>query len=444
MSNALAIGAVTAVLKDLLNNGLIEHDLASAVGAVTVSTRAPDLVPTGATDPAQLMLFLYRVSQNQGWQNSALPSRNDRGERVSSPPLALDLHYLLIAHGAAEFQAEILLGYAMQLLHENPVLGRDSIRRALALPAPVSGSVLPPAFQALAAADLADQFENIRVTPEPLGLEELAKIWPAIQGHYRVTTGYHVSTVLIESQKSARAALPVRKPMLYVLPFVRPTIESVAADVALGAEARLTAASTLLIRGADLRGPITSVRVGEAIAPPSVLDISEREIKLPLGGLAGLRAGATGAQVVHDVPMGEPVMPHHGVESNVVAFVLHPLVSGTPTLTAGESTTEDGVTFFSPTITVAFNPRVGRKQRVTLLLNEQNPPTDRPARAYSFGAPPDNGITDPAQPDAASIAFAARRVAGGSYLVRVTVDGAESPLGTDGAGRYNTPLAAIP
>ena len=32
MSNALAIAAVTAVLKDLLNNGLIGHDLASAVG----------------------------------------------------------------------------------------------------------------------------------------------------------------------------------------------------------------------------------------------------------------------------------------------------------------------------------------------------------------------------------------------------------------------------
>lgn len=438
MSNALAIGAVSAVLKDLLNNGVIEHDLASAVGAVNISTRAPDLVPTGANDPAQLVLFLYRVNQNQGWRNSNLPSRNDRGERTSNPPLALDLHYLLIAHGAAEFQAEILLGYAMQLLHENPVLGRDAIRRALALPAPISGSVLPPAFQALAAADLADQFEAIRVTPEPLALEELAKIWPAIQGHYRLTTAYHVSTVLIESQKSARSALPVRKPKLYVLPFVRPTIESVAADVALGADIRLTAGSTLLIRGADLRGPITRVRVGEALAPPPTLDISERQIKLPLLGLAGLRAGATGAQVVHDVPMGEPETAHRGTESNVVAFVLHPLVNGAPALSAVESTSENGVSFVSAITTVTFNPPVGRNQRVQVLLNELNP-VGSVARAYSFGAPSNNGIANPDQPETTTVGFPVRRVVAGTYLVRVVVDGAESPLASDGSGNYNQP-----
>lgn len=444
MSNALAIGAVSAVLKDLLNNGLIEHDLASAVGAVSVTARAPDLVPMGASDPAQLVLFLYRVSENQGWRNNMLPSRNDRGERISNPPLALDLHYLLIAHGALEFQAEILLGYAMQLMHENPVLGRDSIRRALALPSPVSGSVLPPAFQALAAADLADQFESLRITPEPLALEELSKIWPAFMANYRLTTGYQVSVVLIESQKSTRAALPVRTSKLYILPFVRPTIESVAADVPPSADQRITAASTLLIRGADLRGPITHVRVGEALVTPPASNISGAEIRMPLTGLSGLRAGATGAQVVHDVPMGEPEVPHRGTESNVVAFVLHPTITGTPATTPGGSVNEGGTTYFSPTITPTISPRVERKQRVTLLLNEFNPPDTRAARAYSFAAPQNNGIADPDQPDTSSIAFQARRIEGGTYLVRVVIDGAESLLATDGSGVYNQPQVTIP
>ena len=40
MSSPLAIAAVTAVLKDLLNNGLIDHDLASTVGGVRVTAQA--------------------------------------------------------------------------------------------------------------------------------------------------------------------------------------------------------------------------------------------------------------------------------------------------------------------------------------------------------------------------------------------------------------------
>jgi hypothetical protein len=45
MGNALAIAAVTAVLKDLLNNGLIDHNITGAVGGnVTVSALPPDRV----------------------------------------------------------------------------------------------------------------------------------------------------------------------------------------------------------------------------------------------------------------------------------------------------------------------------------------------------------------------------------------------------------------
>ena len=71
-----------------------------------------------------------------------------------APPLALDLHYIITAYGRADFQAEILLGYAMHLLHERPMLDREAIRRALD-PSPLDVSMLPPTFQVLAASDLA-------------------------------------------------------------------------------------------------------------------------------------------------------------------------------------------------------------------------------------------------------------------------------------------------
>ena len=70
------------------------------------------------------------MTPNQGWRNVNLPSRNGTGERLTNPPLALNLHYLLTAYGAQDFNAEILLGYAMQLLHETPVFARRDIRLA--------------------------------------------------------------------------------------------------------------------------------------------------------------------------------------------------------------------------------------------------------------------------------------------------------------------------
>src|SRR6185503_15896940 len=111
MSTALALASVTAVLKDLLNNGLIDHDVGASVGEVIVSTLPLDRVDSLEADKkSRLNLFMYQVTSNPGWRNQALPSRDSNGERVSNPPLALDLHYLLTAYGAEEFHGEILLG----------------------------------------------------------------------------------------------------------------------------------------------------------------------------------------------------------------------------------------------------------------------------------------------------------------------------------------------
>src|SRR5687767_12379652 len=127
MSSALAIAAVTAVLRDLLHNGMIDHDLVTSIGDVAVTALPPDRIPIEGTDArSQLNLFLYQATPNQGWRNVGLPSRNSNGERATNPPLALDLHYLLTAYGMKDFHADILVGYAMQLLHETPVLSREA------------------------------------------------------------------------------------------------------------------------------------------------------------------------------------------------------------------------------------------------------------------------------------------------------------------------------
>lgn len=210
MSNALALAAVSAVLKDLLDNALIDHSVSAAVGAtVTVSAQPPDRIETGDNEEAQLNLFLYQVSPNAALRNADLPTRNGRGNAVARPVLALDLHYLLSAYGAEDFQAEILLGYGMQLLHERPVLTRDAIRATLASPSPVDGSILPPALSALSAAALAEQLESVKITPVTMNTEEISKLWTAFQAKYRPSAAYVATVVLIESEVATRGALPV-------------------------------------------------------------------------------------------------------------------------------------------------------------------------------------------------------------------------------------------
>ena len=120
----------------------------------------------------QLNIFLYHVASNAGWGNTDLPSRDTQGNRMTNPPLALDLFYLLSAYGKSDFDGEILLGYAMQMLHETPVLPRAAIRTAL-------GSAAPPG--PLAASDLADQIEQIKITPQLMNIEEVWKLWTALQ-----------------------------------------------------------------------------------------------------------------------------------------------------------------------------------------------------------------------------------------------------------------------
>ena len=433
MSNALAIAAVTAVLRDLLNNGVVQHDLSSNVGVVKVTSKPPDAISAGPNEAAQLNLYLYQVTPNQGWRNAAQPSRDASGARLTNPPLALDLHYLLTAYGGDDFVSEILLGYGMQVLHETPVLARDAIRAALAPQSPVTGSALPPAFMALTAADLADQVEMIKIVPEALSIEELSKLWSAFQTHYRTAAAYRVSVVLIESARSTRSALPVLKHKVYALPMERPAIMQVTSAAVPPADPRITPASTLRIQGAGLKGQVTQVQLGEAFVPGGALTVSDTQISFALSAVTALRAGVQSLQVVHQVLMGEPEpgTPHAGIESNVAAFVLHPAI-----------TVPAAVTVASKQITVGFTPPVGRTQRVTLFLYEFNAPDGRPARAYSFPAPQENGIAG-ALTETTSITFGFDGVAPGDYLAYVQVDGAESLLGLDGAGRFAAPKVGI-
>ena len=211
MSTELAIAGVTAVLRDMLNDGLINGNVSGVLGqTITVTALPPDQVVSGSgAETSQLNLFLHKVTPNTGWCNNGLPSRDSSGQiQLNNPPLALNLHYLLSAYTNAELHGEILLGYAMRLLHETPVLSRAAIRVALN-PSLDTDTSLPPALQALSKAGLDQQVEQIRITPEYLNTEELSKLWTAMQARYRTSSGYQVSVVLIQGTRPTSTALPV-------------------------------------------------------------------------------------------------------------------------------------------------------------------------------------------------------------------------------------------
>lgn len=205
MSTALALGGVSEALRNFIDSGFVQADLASAVGAaVTVSAIAPDLVDLDdANEPPRLNIFLYQTQPNAGLRNDALPWHDAQGRRASNPPLALNLHYLLTAYGRTDAVAEMILGTAMQLLHETPRL-TAGLLRALLDPA-----ALPPTLLALADTRLADQAELLRISPLPQGIEEASKLWAALQTPYRPSMGYEVSVVLIESDRATVRPLPV-------------------------------------------------------------------------------------------------------------------------------------------------------------------------------------------------------------------------------------------
>ena len=83
MSTALAIAGVSAVLRDLLNDGLIQHNAVGVLGSsVTVSGGPADrVVPADGSEASQLNLFLYQVTPNAAWRNEGLPARDNTGRQ---------------------------------------------------------------------------------------------------------------------------------------------------------------------------------------------------------------------------------------------------------------------------------------------------------------------------------------------------------------------------
>jgi hypothetical protein len=218
----------------------------------------------------------------------------------------------------------------------------------------------------------------------------------------------------------------VKDRAVHVAPFRELRIDRVVA--AGGLNAAVTIGSTVRILGRQLGSPDARVLINGIDVTSNVVSRAREEIQLSLAPTAGLRAGPCGVQIVQPVAMGNPPALHDGFASNVATFVLSPDIDAV----AGDHSVD-----------ITCSPPVATNQRVQLLLNQSDASPGTLPRAYSFAAPTGNGVVPPAT-ETSVIHVPITNVAPGRYLVRLQVDGAQSPLTmSDGSAVFDQPALTL-
>jgi hypothetical protein len=410
MSNHLAFAAVTETLRRMLDDALRD----SATGVTGASATA--VRPTGSGNsgaggglPATgANVFLYHVTPNAAGRNLDLPTRRQDGSAVTRPQAAFDLSYLISFYGAdSTLEPQRVLGVIVRTLHTRSFLSRPTIDNAVSAAGFLLGS------------DLSAAAELVRFSPHVLTLEELSRIWGIFyQVPYVLSICYQASVLFIEDAAPVAAALPVRSRNVVSVPLDPPRIEALAPQP-------VFAGDTLTISGRSVGRNVPFVQLSDGLPfAATVVDADQIQITLPALSAAGV--GSLRVLRMLDLGTGSAFEPHQGFESNVVAMALAPRIT-TPLSPA--TVVPRGSTF-----ALAIDAPVGQLQRVALVLGSRaillpTRPTNVPTTALSFTIPSD--------------------LPTGPILVRVQVDGVDSPLTADTVsgsptfGQYIAPQITI-
>lgn len=403
MSNAQAIATVTATLSQL-----IQQEIQVDVPGAIVSTVRPDIAGNNSAE-AKVNVFLYQVTTNASLRNIDLPSRRSDGSLSQKPKAALDLHYLLTFYGnEATLVPQLLLGSTVRTLHSEPQLTRQRITGVVNSLSYLTGSTL------------ADDPELVKFTPLPLSIEELSKLWSVLlTTPYALSMIYIATVVLIESDASPAIARPVQTPMLYVMPFRQPIIEQVISQKDIdqpGVIHPIVVGDTLVLVGRQLQSddPTITSQVQIGVTPVATTNAGINRLSFVVPNT--LQAGIQGVQVVQKLLLGNPAVPHNGFESNVIPFVLRPVVTNV----SKANVVDKGGGLFSVKFTVTLTPQVGTTQRAILVLNSV--PGTNPPVAWSFVSDSHTAaVTD-------TLTFSSSEVvvSAATYLISVQIDGAQS------------------
>lgn len=190
-----AINATTVSLVDLLTthfNGdpLLRPFFDPGLGGnLAVSARTPQEMAD--TNEAGLSVWLYRIARDPELLN--MPPRRTGVDTYEHHPLPLRLHYLMTpvvndpeTSGNDPGLEQFIIGKVLQTLHDNNNI-----------------------YGALLRGDLVGTGTTLTVRLEPLNLEEITRVWDAMESSYQLCISYEVSLVLIASDKEVERITPV-------------------------------------------------------------------------------------------------------------------------------------------------------------------------------------------------------------------------------------------
>lgn len=425
MSNHLAVATATATLQRILQRA-VQRD----VDGARVTTVRPDGT-SGSIPETGVNLYLYHIKRNPALTNQDTPNFQRRGDITRRRQAAIDLFYVVSFYGNdGDLEPQRLLGSVVQTLEDQLVLNAEMIRAAIA----------DPTFAYLADSDLAEQVEQIRSEFISVSTDELSKIWSVFfQTPYALSLVYKVTVILIESDIAGRSALPVRDRIFTSTVFPKqPVIGRVVALS--GKNQPILSNSILSIRGQNLLGVLTQVRIGKVEVTPQIINSGELHLPLSLIPPSELQAGVQSLQVIHLQAPPTPTRPRSRrsarntptatlrrnapprppqIESNVAPFVLRPTIESVnvENLEGFDDEPRSGI------LTITTNLAIAPGQRIVLMMNESNLDSDNPV-GYLFTAPSRSETTT-------VVAIPIREVKPGEYLVRIQIDGAESMLEVD-------------
>lgn len=128
--------------------------------------------------PARITIFLFETVEDPSARNRppALSTVPPNQILKKKPPMALLLRYMLTPWSGDRLTDHRLLGRAMQVLYNNPVL---------------SGTQL--------LGQLAGTDQALKISLSPLTIEERARVWYAIQQPYHLSVTYEVRVVNLDA-----------------------------------------------------------------------------------------------------------------------------------------------------------------------------------------------------------------------------------------------------
>lgn len=162
----------------------------SGGGGMVVSLNTPEEMNENNTQG--LSVWLYRVVRDDQRLND--PPRRVSPNQSLLPPLPVRLHYLMTPittgnQSAGPETEQLILGKVLQAFHSHPELRGTDLKE-----------------------ELAGTDAELQIRLEPMSLEEITRVWEALEGSYQLSVSYEVSLVTIEA-----ATEPERIPAVEVV-----------------------------------------------------------------------------------------------------------------------------------------------------------------------------------------------------------------------------------